>query len=380
MPLLPTNRLFSRSSVDKKYDFTVPVSTTVLELKNKIATEADVPAESQRLIYSGRVLKDQDTLEHYKIKSGHTIHLVKSASARAATASTNTNVPTNTTSTPSATASNNTGLPANLASGQGAFNPLAGLTDARYAGYGPALPSESMFGPDGGMQLPNEEDLDRMLDNPMVQQGMNEMLRNPQMMDYLINQNPQLRQMGPQFREMLQNDYFRQMLTNPQMIRQARQMQRMMGGGNAPANPNAMPAPGSMNDDDDNTTADSATAANNSTANATANASAANPFSALFGAGGVNPFGFPMPAGTEGAGASATAGGFPQFNPAMLQSLLANSGATAQPEDTRPPEIRFESQLRQLNDMGFFDFDANVRALRRSGGSVQGAIEHLLSG
>nr|2BWE_A Chain A, DSK2 [Saccharomyces cerevisiae]2BWE_B Chain B, DSK2 [Saccharomyces cerevisiae]2BWE_C Chain C, DSK2 [Saccharomyces cerevisiae]2BWE_D Chain D, DSK2 [Saccharomyces cerevisiae]2BWE_E Chain E, DSK2 [Saccharomyces cerevisiae]2BWE_F Chain F, DSK2 [Saccharomyces cerevisiae]2BWE_G Chain G, DSK2 [Saccharomyces cerevisiae]2BWE_H Chain H, DSK2 [Saccharomyces cerevisiae]2BWE_I Chain I, DSK2 [Saccharomyces cerevisiae]2BWE_J Chain J, DSK2 [Saccharomyces cerevisiae]2BWE_K Chain K, DSK2 [Sacch len=44
------------------------------------------------------------------------------------------------------------------------------------------------------------------------------------------------------------------------------------------------------------------------------------------------------------------------------------------------PEERYEHQLRQLNDMGFFDFDRNVAALRRSGGSVQGALDSLLNG
>jgi len=55
------------------------------------------------------------------------------------------------------------------------------------------------------------------------------------------------------------------------------------------------------------------------------------------------------------------------------------SSSPAPPADTRPPEERYADQLRQLNDMGFFDFDRNVEALRRSGGSVQGAIEQLLS-
>jgi ubiquilin len=55
------------------------------------------------------------------------------------------------------------------------------------------------------------------------------------------------------------------------------------------------------------------------------------------------------------------------------------TGSPAPPADTRPPEERYAEQLRQLNDMGFFDFDRNVEALRRSGGSVQGAIEQLLS-
>jgi ubiquilin len=54
------------------------------------------------------------------------------------------------------------------------------------------------------------------------------------------------------------------------------------------------------------------------------------------------------------------------------------SSSPPPPADTRPPEERYAEQLRQLNDMGFFDFDRNVEALRRSGGSVQGAIEQLL--
>lgn len=55
-------------------------------------------------------------------------------------------------------------------------------------------------------------------------------------------------------------------------------------------------------------------------------------------------------------------------------------GGSPAPVDNRPPEERYEEQLRQLNDVGFFDFDSNVSALLRSGGSVQGAIECLLSG
>jgi len=55
-------------------------------------------------------------------------------------------------------------------------------------------------------------------------------------------------------------------------------------------------------------------------------------------------------------------------------------GATAPPADTRPPEEIYASQLGQLNDMGFYEFERNVQALRRSGGSVQGAIEFLLGG
>ena len=73
---------------------------------------------------------------------------------------------------------------------------------------------------------------------------------------------------------------------------------------------------------------------------------AGNPFAALFGPGGFGAGGFGSPP----------------------------------PTDNRPPEEVYETQLRQLNEMGFYEFDRNVSALRRSGGNVQGAIEYLLNG
>lgn len=385
-----TNPIHYRSSVDKKYEFTIPLSLTVIELKDKIAAESEIPADRQRLIYSGRVLKDPDTLETYKIKSGHTIHLVKSAGAKQSTPAasspaggSSTAATTGSGSAPSATNS----VPSNIASGQGSFNPLAGLTGARYAGLA-QLPSESLFGPDGGMgALPNEDDLERMMENPMFQSSMNEMLRNPQMLDYLIEQNPQLRAMGPQVRQMMQSDQFRQMISNPQMMRQMREMQRMFGGGaggfgQPQQGQQSFPAPGA-NPTTDSTSTETERNTDGASTNTTGDAAAAaNPFAALFpgGAPPANPFSL---FGNPAAGAGGN-GSTPAFDPALLQSILGGggfggAGATPQQEDNRPPEERYESQLRQLNDMGFSDFDRNVRALRRSGGSVQGAVENLLS-
>lgn len=53
--------------------FTTAISTdsTVLQLKEKLAT-ADLPAASIRLVYSGRVLKDDDQLSVYCKRSLHT--------------------------------------------------------------------------------------------------------------------------------------------------------------------------------------------------------------------------------------------------------------------------------------------------------------------
>ena len=50
------------------------------------------------------------------------------------------------------------------------------------------------------------------------------------------------------------------------------------------------------------------------------------------------------------------------------------------PDSNVPPESRFQSQLSQLNEMGFFNADENIRALLATGGNVNAAIERLLNG
>jgi len=139
-----------KSSGDVKYNLTLPSTTTVADLKTKLSTLefADIPTTRQRLIYSGRVLKDSDTLGSYKIKDGNTIHLVKGADSNArqnpadqggsATGSNPVNAAAN--------------VPTNIAAGMGSHNPLAGLTGARYAGFS-QLPGMEMFGADGGVNI-----------------------------------------------------------------------------------------------------------------------------------------------------------------------------------------------------------------------------------
>jgi len=110
---------------------------------------------------------------------------------------------------------------------------------------------------------------------------------------------------------------------------------------------------------------------------------AMNMFGQMQGGSGASPFG--APPGTQEAGAGNTGAGSPPPNPfAALFGPGAlgggGFGAPPPPQDNRPPEEVYEVQLRQLNEMGFYEFDRNVAALRRSGGNVQGAIEHLLGG
>lgn len=351
-----------RSSADKKYEISISPESTVSELKTVLAEKSSIPAERQRIIFSGRILKDPDTLASYKIQSGSTIHLIRGA-------------PPSERSNSSAGQGSAPAVPTNIAAGTNPANPLTGLTGARYAGYS-SLPNASMFGPDGGMQGPNTDELINMLNTPGFREQMEAMLSDPALVDMMINSNPQLSSMGPQFRAMLQNPMFRRTLSNPEAIRSMMNMQNMFNGGAGAGGASAFPAPGDATSTPNTTTGAPATGGANSTTNAAFPNANANPNAAQNPL--LNPFASllnPSLMGQLGNG----------YSPDFLSSLaaangLANPTAAQEPEDTRPPEERYESQLRQLNELGFFDFDRNVRALRRSGGNVQGAVEALLDG
>lgn len=450
-----------KSSSESKYALTLPVSTTVGDLKQKLSTEeyANIPPDRQRLIYSGRVLKDPDTLASCKIKDGHTVHLVKGAASNSRQ---NPATPTDSTTTSSSVPAGTGGaqqpasnVPSNIAAGTGTGNPLAQLTGARYAGFH-GLPGMDAFGADGGMGAPpNPDQMLRLLEDPNFASQMNEAMNNPAVVDMLRN-NPMIRN-NPIARQAIENPEFRRMMMNPDMIRMQMQMQRAMGGdgmgGAGGDGGGGFPMPGQTDTTEANNTAaggETTGSRTNTTtttdSNANANA-AGNPFAALFGGGADagaglgtgagagtgaqqqqqqpgrspgqnqnNPIASmtqhlmqnpdlmrqmmqmmggggndsttttttnPTGTGTEGGGANP----FGNFNPFLLGgmgdfgALGGGRGGQTQspPPDNRPPEERYEEQLRQLNEMGFYEFDRNVQALRRSGGSVQGAVEYLLS-
>ena len=415
-----------KSSADAKYVLTLPTSTTIADLKQKLSEpdQANTPSERQRLIYSGRVLKDQDTIASVKIKDGNTVHLVRSAESNQRQAPANQG---GAAAIPPGAGQPASNVPSNIAAGTGAGNPLAQLTGARYAGFH-GLPGADMFGADGGMGAPpNPDQMLRLLEDPNFAQQMNEAMNNPAVLDMLRN-NPMVRN-NPMARAVIENPEMRRMMLNPDMIRMQMQMQRAMGGGGAGGGEGAFPMPGQT---DTTPSVENATNGGNPTADQTGNTANtmpnANPFAALFptaptggntqntgsppstGAGAAtpqNPFGSlfgaqtpegqnqggqqnPLSAMTQqlmqnpqmmqqmmqmmgGGGGEGGAAGFNQFMPA------GGSPEPQAPPDNRPPEERYAEQLRQLNDMGFYEFERNIQALRRSGGSVQGAVEYLLT-
>ena len=396
-------------------------------LKEKLSGDeySKIPAARQRLIYSGRVLKDPDTLASYKVKEGNTIHLVKSAESN------QSQNPANATGSGTSTAAAAPAVP-QMAAGTGR-DPLAALTGARYAGYA-QMPNANMFGPDGGVSPgshpfhvpplvtiyaavlthlrqmgppPDPENLASMLENPNFASTLNEALGNPDVVEQMIRSNPMFQgAMGAQARQLLQDPSFRRMMTDPAHLRQMNEMRRTMpgmfagmpgmggatGGGNE-----AFPMPGAT---DGTPAAGEGAGEREATPGQTNNAPAggalpptnpfamfgqpgatgaggqANPFAALFGPGGMGALG----AGT-GAGPTTPDTGTGQQqqppannpiatmaqqlmqNPQLMQQMMASTGTNPGGAD---PANAAAAQA------GFNPFAA-LQAMQGFGGGAGGA-------
>lgn len=58
-------KIKSTSSGEKIFVVSTEDKATIAELKNAIAEKASVPADEQRIIYKGQVLKDERTVDSY---------------------------------------------------------------------------------------------------------------------------------------------------------------------------------------------------------------------------------------------------------------------------------------------------------------------------
>ena len=168
----------------------------------------------------------------------------------------------------------------------------------------------------------------QMMQDPTFAQFMSSMLQNPQILESMVATNPMLQVMlGSDMRHILQSPQFRQMVASPDALRQVAQM--------------GTPMSTSMSSSGNNVGVRST-----SPINATA----------------VSPPPTTVPSPTM----------MPHGMPGMrLPSSLIAANA---------PEKRFQVQLQQLSEMGFWDPTKNMRALQVTEGDVNSAIEILCSG
>ncbi|CAG8608433.1 hypothetical protein C2G38_2072185 [Gigaspora rosea] len=388
---MPEITINVKCSNDQKYIVTIDTSKTVLEFKQAIAEKCDTTADRQRLIYSGRVLKDNDTLETYKIAEGHTVHMVKSSapsgSSQAQASQQSQPATTGNTQTPQ----QQTGY---------SPNPFA-----QFGTMGGFNQGTNPYGtPYGGMQNPLD-----LLQNPAIMQYMQQMLQDPQFVESMIHMNPQFASMAPQIRQMMQDPEFQAMMSNPETFRTLASLQPLMGnlgpltggtipgfpGYNMPAttgtnpttNPTTNTTAGNTTGTRSDTTTGSTTTSNTTTPNTTTPITPPinNPFLPFFN---------PTAAGAAGTGTNPSQppimplfdpllwgalGGVPPTTTPTTTSAPATSQTSQTPQTPQvPPEERFQSQLQQLNDMGFVDAQKNIRALQICQGNVNFAIERLL--
>ncbi|RUS92132.1 hypothetical protein EGW08_000156 [Elysia chlorotica] len=189
----------------EKHTVEVKIGGSVRELKEEVQKKFNAPYEQLCIIFAGKIIKDEDTLEQHGIKDGLTVHLVIKSANRTAP----TNPPPSNNTTPSAnTAPDVSQTPFNL----GGIGGLAGLS-------GMGMGSANFMEMQNRMQreiMNNPEMMGQLMESPFIQS----MMSNPDMMRTLLMNNPQMREL------MERNPEITHMLNNPEVMRQTMELAR----------------------------------------------------------------------------------------------------------------------------------------------------------
>ncbi|GMH02907.1 hypothetical protein Nepgr_004746 [Nepenthes gracilis] len=183
-----------RCSNGSKFSVRTGLDSTVGAFKSKVAQNCDVPADQQRLIYKGRILKDDQTLESYGLQADHTVHMVRgfAPSASAATTATTNAGPLNTTPTTEGGGLGAAGLGASPFPGLG----LGGLGGTGGTGLFEArlpeieqMQQQLIQNPNMMREIMNTPAIQSLMNNPELFRGL--VMSNPQMRE-IIDRNPEL--------------------------------------------------------------------------------------------------------------------------------------------------------------------------------------------
>jgi len=334
-------KLTIKCSTGTKLDIEIESDRNVGDLKQMISNKTSVPASSQRLIFKGRVLVDAGKLEHYLINEGDSIHMVASGTQSATTPATTS---------------------ATSASG---LSPFGDDMD-----------------PDMMQSMMNSPMMQGLLDNPDIMRSM--LLANPQMRD-LVEANPHLNHV------LNDPDLLRQSMSaarNPNVMQEMmRNQDRAMA--NIESLPGGYNALRRMYQDVQEPMMDAVEQKSAHEQGST---------STELNTGGIDPQNNPMPnpwgtAPSRNRNAHNSGSSFRMPSNSMLDltSLIqplrrannegpsldgANPWAASTSENS--PEVKYKSQLQNMENMGFSDKKVNIQALIRCNGNANEAIESII--
>ncbi|RHY06228.1 hypothetical protein DYB37_006684 [Aphanomyces astaci] len=182
---------------------------TVLAFKEVLESLTQVPPSLQRLIYKGKVLKDENTLASYDVEADQTLYFVKGAVSKPTP--TPAAAPAVAPTPPAAAPSQSSPFgipPTNPVASPfgGAMNPFGG---APAGGWGTPPPNVQSM-------MQNPEMMQQMMDSPMVQN----MLSNPEIMRGMMQANPAMRTL------LEQNPELNHVMNDPELLRRSMEAMR----------------------------------------------------------------------------------------------------------------------------------------------------------
>ncbi|XP_063829997.1 ubiquilin-1 [Ostrinia nubilalis] len=181
----------------EKQQVEIEEDADIKKLKEVLSPKFSAEPEQLCLIFAGKIMNDADTLKQHNIKDGLTVHLVIKTPPRPE--------PEGAARRP----------PADIGATPFGLNSLGGLAGLESLGLG----QSTFMDLQARMQqelLSNPDMLRQVLDNPLVQQMMND----PENMRTLITSNPQMQDL------MARNPEISHMLNNPELLRQTMELAR----------------------------------------------------------------------------------------------------------------------------------------------------------
>lgn len=178
-----------------KQNIEVDEDAEIKDFKILVGEKFEADPDNLVLIFAGKIMKDTDTLKTHNIKDGLSVHLVVKTPTRQGAAEPRPQ--------------------ADVRQTPFGLNQLGGLAGMNALGAG----SNTFMDLQARMQselLNNSDLLSTILDNPMVQQMMN----NPETMRTLLSSNPQMQDL------MQRNPEISHMLNNPELLRQTMELAR----------------------------------------------------------------------------------------------------------------------------------------------------------